>query len=106
MVALLYSTVSRALRRNRRRCGEADRYGVPRICLINKMDRTGADFENSVESIRERLQAKPLVLHLPLGCEADFRGIIDLYRRESMGFPRGGEPVTIPIPAEERGQGG
>ena len=66
----------------------ADRYGVPRICLINKMDRTGADFENSVESIRERLQAKPLVLHLPLGCEADFRGIISLSTRKYGFSPR------------------
>ena len=81
---------------------QADRYGVPRICLINKMDRTGADFENSVESIRERLQAKPLVLHLPLGCEADFRGIIDLVDEKVWVFPESGEPVTIPIPAEEK----
>ncbi|MBI2958449.1 MAG: GTP-binding protein, partial [Chloroflexi bacterium] len=81
---------------------QADRYGVPRICLINKMDRTGADFERSVASIKERLQARPLVIHLPLGAEQDFRGIIDLIDEKLWTFPESGEPVSSPIPAEER----
>jgi len=57
---------------------QADRYGVPRICFINKMDRTGANFERTVEMIVDRLQATPLVLQLPWGTESDFRGVIDL----------------------------
>jgi len=57
---------------------QADRYGVPRICFINKLDRTGADFYFDVDSIVERLGAKPLVMQLPIGKEADFTGVIDL----------------------------
>jgi elongation factor G len=57
---------------------QADRYGVPRIAFVNKMDRTGADFERVVRQIRERLQANPVVLQLPLGAEETFRGIVDL----------------------------
>ena len=57
---------------------QADRYQVPRICFINKLDRVGADFFADVESIRTRLQAKPLVLQLPVGEESGFRGVVDL----------------------------
>jgi len=57
---------------------QADRYGVPRICFINKLDRTGADFYFDVDSIVERLGAKPLVMQLPIGKEADFVGVVDL----------------------------
>ncbi|HZD24221.1 MAG TPA: elongation factor G [Acidimicrobiia bacterium] len=57
---------------------QADRYGVPRICFINKLDRTGADFYLDVDSIVERLGAKPLVMQLPVGAEADFVGVVDL----------------------------
>ncbi|MGH8928528.1 MAG: elongation factor G [Acidimicrobiia bacterium] len=57
---------------------QADRYGVPRICFINKLDRTGADFYADVYSIIDRLQANPLVLQIPIGREADFTGVIDL----------------------------
>jgi elongation factor G len=57
---------------------QADRYGVPRICFINKLDRTGADFYFDVDSIVERLGAKPLVMQLPIGTEADFAGVVDL----------------------------
>ena len=57
---------------------QADRYGVPRICFINKLDRTGADFYADVDSIVERLGAKPLVMQLPVGAEADFHGVVDL----------------------------
>ena len=57
---------------------QADRYGVPRICFVNKLDRTGADFFFCTESIRERLDCTPLVLQLPIGAEADFVGVVDL----------------------------
>ncbi|HXF73909.1 MAG TPA: elongation factor G [Actinomycetota bacterium] len=57
---------------------QADRYRVPRICFVNKMDRVGADFERTVAMIRERLRATPLVVQLPWGREADFVGVVDL----------------------------
>ena len=57
---------------------QADKYGVPRMCFINKLDRTGADFYYCVQSIVERLGARPLVLALPIGAESDLRGIVDL----------------------------
>ena len=57
---------------------QADRYGVPRVAFVNKMDRVGADFPRVVEEIRERLRANPVVLQLPLGAEENFRGIIDI----------------------------
>ncbi len=57
---------------------QADRYHVPRICFINKLDRTGADFYFDINSIVDRLGANPLVMQLPIGAEADFRGVIDL----------------------------
>ena len=57
---------------------QADRYGVPRVAFVNKMDRVGADFERVVREIRERLRGNPIVLQLPLGAEDNFRGVIDL----------------------------
>jgi len=57
---------------------QADRYGVPRMCFINKLDRTGADFFKGVDSIKERLSALPLVMQIPIGAEADFVGLVDL----------------------------
>ncbi len=57
---------------------QANKYNVPRMCFINKLDRTGADFYAGVESIRERLQADPLVMQLPIGKEGDFEGVADL----------------------------
>ncbi len=57
---------------------QADRYRVPRICFVNKLDRTGADFYADVESIRDRLGAIPLIMQLPIGRESDFVGVIDL----------------------------
>src|SRR5262245_46368704 len=71
---------------------QADRYGVPRLAFINKMDRVGADFDRVVRQIRERLGANPIVLQLPLGAEENFRGVIDLvtmkavvWEEESLG---------------------
>src|ERR671939_632068 len=57
---------------------QADKYSVPRICFVNKLDRTGADFWRTVDMIRERLGAHPLPIQLPLGREASFHGVIDL----------------------------
>ena len=59
---------------------QADRYGVPRLCFVNKMDRTGADFHFVLDSIRERLTERVAVVQLPIGAESDYRGIIDLVR--------------------------
>ena len=81
---------------------QADRYHVPRICFVNKMDRTGADFERCVDMIRERLGAVPVPLQLPMGAEDRFVGVIDLVEMQAHYFEgeRGGEVTTTPIPAE------
>src|ERR1700712_3167583 len=63
---------------------QADRYDVPRICFINKMDRVGANFYAAVESIRTRLGANRLCVQLPIGAEGDFKGVIDLVRQEAI----------------------
>jgi len=57
---------------------QADKYGVPRICFINKIDKAGADFEHAIDTIRKRLNAKPVAIQLPIGQEDKFRGVIDL----------------------------
>jgi elongation factor G len=57
---------------------QADKYNVPRICFVNKMDKLGADFYFTVKTIKDRLGAKPLVIQLPIGAENDFQGVIDL----------------------------
>jgi elongation factor G len=62
---------------------QADRYGVPRICFVNKLDRTGADFHRCVDMIVQRLGALPLVLQLPIGAEAGFTGVVDLVRMKA-----------------------
>jgi len=71
---------------------QADKYGVPRMCFINKLDRTGADFEYCVQSIIDRLGATPAVLYLPIGLESDLKGLVDLvnnrgivWKDESLG---------------------
>jgi elongation factor G len=63
---------------------QADRYGVPRICFVNKMDRVGAEFHRCVDMIRDRLGAMPLIVQLPWGVESDFRGVIDLVRMRAL----------------------
>ncbi len=63
---------------------QADKYGVPRMCFVNKMDRIGANFYRCVDMIVERLGAVPLVLQLPLGAESDFKGVIDLIRMKAI----------------------
>jgi elongation factor G len=82
---------------------QADRYGVPRICFVNKLDRTGAEFMRCVDMIVDRLAAVPLVLQLPIGAEADFIGVIDLVGMRALTW-RGettiGEDYTVEeIPA-------
>jgi elongation factor G len=71
---------------------QADKYAVPRICFINKMDKMGADFEHAVDTIRKRLNARPVAIQIPIGQEAAFKGVIDLvemkaiyWRDETMG---------------------
>ncbi|HEX2186012.1 MAG TPA: elongation factor G [Chloroflexota bacterium] len=63
---------------------QADKYRVPRICFVNKMDRTGADFWACVEQIKERLGAAPAVVQLPIGSEASFQGIVDLFAEKAI----------------------
>jgi len=58
---------------------QANKYGVPRICFINKMDRVGADFEMSIETIREKLGARPVAVQIPIGSEDSFRGVVELF---------------------------
>jgi elongation factor G len=63
---------------------QADKYGVPRICFINKMDKMGADFEHAVETIRKRLNARPVAIQLPIGAESNFKGVIDLFEMKAL----------------------
>ncbi|MCY4310836.1 MAG: GTP-binding protein, partial [Rhodospirillaceae bacterium] len=63
---------------------QADKYGVPRMCFINKMDRIGADFYRCLGMIEDRLGATPLIIQLPLGAESKFEGIIDLVRMKAV----------------------
>ncbi len=81
---------------------QADRYGVPRIAFINKMDRTGADFDAAVQSMRDRLGAAPVPIHLPIGEEEDFNGIVDLVEMKAITYtnPLGTEFDVGEIPAE------
>ncbi|WP_071128810.1 elongation factor G [Varibaculum massiliense] len=66
---------------------QADKYDVPRICFVNKMDKLGADFYYSVKTIEDRLHAKPVVMVLPIGAEAEFKGIVDLLDMRAVYFP-------------------
>jgi len=63
---------------------QADKYKVPRIAFVNKMDRTGADFFSVVSQIRERLKANPVPIHVPIGAEADFKGLVDLIENKAI----------------------
>ncbi|MCH2396109.1 elongation factor G [Oceanibaculum sp.] len=82
---------------------QADKYKVPRICFVNKMDRTGADFYRCVDMIVDRLGAKPMVLQLPIGSEADFVGVVDLVEMRAIRWKDeslGAEFVYEAIPAD------
>ncbi|MBM3585377.1 MAG: elongation factor G [Alphaproteobacteria bacterium] len=81
---------------------QADKYGVPRICFVNKMDRTGANFLRCVDMIVDRLGARPLVLQLPLGVESEYRGLVDLVTMRALAWDdetMGAEYKVIDIPA-------
>ncbi len=82
---------------------QATRYNVPRVCFINKMDRTGADFERVVSQIKERLGARPVPVQLPIGAEEDFVGVIDLVRMKAIYWDAESQGMTYEardIPAE------
>ncbi len=81
---------------------QADRYLVPRICFVNKMDRTGASFDRTIESIRLRLGANPIPMQLPIGEESSFRGVIDLLTMQATVWDDelGKEPIVSEIPAD------
>ncbi len=81
---------------------QADRYNVPRICFVNKMDRTGADFWRTVDMIAERLDARPVPIQIPWGVEADFTGMIDLVEQKALYFTgeRDDPPEVRDIPPE------
>ncbi len=82
---------------------QADKYRVPRIVYVNKMDRTGADFYRSVDMIKTRLGATPVTIQLPLGKEDGFRGVIDLIDEVALTWPEDGQGQTFergPVPAE------
>lgn len=83
---------------------QADRYSVPRICFVNKMDRTGASFERTIESIRSRLGANPLTLQLPIGSESSFKGVIDLLTDQAIYYDDelGREERYAEVPADLR----
>ena len=63
---------------------QADKYKVPRICFVNKLDRTGADFFRCVDMIKDRLGAKPLVMQIPIGIEASLQGVVDLVKMKAI----------------------
>jgi elongation factor G len=82
---------------------QANKYKVPRIGFVNKMDRSGADFFNVVKQIRERLGANPVPLQVPIGAEADFKGVVDLINNRGMVWNESDQGMTwneVPIPAD------
>ena len=87
---------------------QADKYNVPRICFVNKMDKLGADFYYTIDTIVKRLGAKPLVIQLPIGFESTFTGVVDLVEMNAMVWPGdskgdvtlGAEYETQAIPAD------
>jgi elongation factor G len=81
---------------------QADKYSVPRICFVNKMDRVGADFLATVQSIVSRLGANPVAIQLPIGVEADFKGVIDLIESKAWLFSddRDQASTEVPVPEE------
>jgi elongation factor G len=81
---------------------QADRYKVPRICFVNKMDRVGASYDSTIDSIHERLNAKPIALQMPIGFESEFKGVIDLIELKSIVWidELGTTPESGEIPAD------
>ena len=85
---------------------QADRYGVPRICFVNKMDRVGASYERTIESIRDRLGAKPLAMQIPMGLEATFHGVVNVLEQTATLWEDdlGKDPQQVEIPDELKEQ--
>src|SRR5438876_6939216 len=82
---------------------QADKYGVPRICFINKLDRAGASFDRSFESITTRLGANPVALQIPIGVEEQFKGVVDLITMKGLIWgdeSKGAEYVTGDVPED------
>jgi elongation factor G len=85
---------------------QADRYGVPRICFVNKMDRVGASYERTIDSIKDRLGANPIPMQLPIGFEATFRGVVDLLEQKAILWEDdlGKESKVVEIPDDLKAQ--
>ncbi len=85
---------------------QADRYGVPRICFVNKMDRVGASYERTIETIIDRLGANPIPMQLPIGFEAAFKGVVDLLSMKAIVWEDdlGKEPKIVEIPEDLKTQ--
>lgn len=85
---------------------QADRYGVPRICFVNKMDRVGASYERTIESITQRLGANPIPMQVPIGFESTFKGAVDLLTMKAIVWEDdlGKEPKVVEIPDELKAQ--
>jgi len=86
---------------------QADKYGVPRICFVNKMDRTGANYWRTIDMIVDRLGSKPLVTQIPIGTEADFKGLIDLVSNKAIIWLEetlGAKFEVVEIPADLKEQ--
>jgi elongation factor G len=83
---------------------QADRYGVPRVCFANKMDRIGASYERTIDTIKQRLGANPIAMQMPIGMEASFQGMIDLMEMKAVFWDDelGKEPRQAEIPADLR----
>jgi elongation factor G len=81
---------------------QADRYGVPRICFVNKMDRVGASYEHTIETIVDRLGANPIAMHIPIGFESTFKGMVDLLTMKAIVWEDdlGKDPIVTDIPAD------
>ena len=85
---------------------QADRYGVPRICFVNKMDRVGASYDRTVQSIIDRLGANPIPMQVPIGFEATFKGVIDLLTMKAIVWEDdlGKDPKVVEIPSDLKQQ--
>jgi len=85
---------------------QADRYGVPRICFVNKMDRVGASYERTIESIRDRLGATPISMQIPMGFEATFHGVVNVLEQTATQWEDdlGKDPKQVDIPNELKEQ--
>jgi elongation factor G len=86
---------------------QADKYAVPRIAFMNKMDRPGANFDNAIQTMRDRLSANPVAVQIPIGAEDQFRGVIDLLERKAIIYnveDKGAEPDIIDIPEDHKAE--